>query len=117
MKIQKMIIDKGIKGDVDDNVRFVFPFPVPSCASLTPTHAQRATRQQVRARADELEAKCRAQEQRIQKLEKQTQLLTAQNTALKKNISCLYKTAKLEIERKDQEIARLRRPSHPSSTS
>ncbi len=35
-------------------------------------------------------------------------LLTAQNTALKKNLSCLYKTAKLEIDRKAAEIARLR---------
>jgi hypothetical protein len=29
--------------------------------------------------------------------------------ALKKNISCLYKTAKSEIERKDREIAELRK--------
>ena len=32
----------------------------------------------------------------------------AQNLALKRNISCLYKTAKLEIDRKTSEIQRLR---------
>jgi hypothetical protein len=34
--------------------------------------------------------------------------LTKENDILKRNISCLFKTAQLEIQRKDEEIARLR---------
>lgn len=34
--------------------------------------------------------------------------LSTQVLALKRNISCLYKTAKLEIDRKNDEIRRLR---------
>ncbi|XP_065831233.1 protein bicaudal D-like [Oscarella lobularis] len=41
------------------------------------------------------------------RLRKENIVLKEQNVALKKNISCLYRTAKLEIERKDNEIRRL----------
>ena len=37
----------------------------------------------------------------------QNSKLCTQNAALKKNISCLYKTARLEIDRKDALISRL----------
>ena len=37
--------------------------------------------------------------------------LQSANTALKKNISCLFKTAKLELERKDSEIDKLKSES------
>ena len=35
-------------------------------------------------------------------------VLEQQNNALKKNISCLFKTAKMEVDRKDKELTRLR---------
>lgn len=38
----------------------------------------------------------------------QAEVLGTRELALKRNISCLFKTAKLEIERKDREIKRLR---------
>lgn len=38
----------------------------------------------------------------------QAKIASMQNVALKRNISCLYKTAKAELDRKDAEIQRLR---------
>ncbi|XP_062521739.1 CASP8-associated protein 2-like [Corticium candelabrum] len=43
------------------------------------------------------------------RLQIENKVLSEQNVALKKNISCLYKTAKAEIERKDREISELRK--------
>jgi hypothetical protein len=40
---------------------------------------------------------------------KQNKGLKSQNIALKKNISILFKTAKVEVDRKNEEIARLRK--------
>lgn len=37
----------------------------------------------------------------------QNSVLQSQNTALKKNISCLYKTARSEVDNKDTAIAEL----------
>ena len=34
----------------------------------------------------------------------QLQVLAKQNVALKRNISCLYKTAKAELDRKNEDI-------------
>lgn len=42
-----------------------------------------------------------------QDLEKKVEELTAENHTLKRNIGTLYRTAKAEIKRKDEEIARL----------
>jgi hypothetical protein len=45
----------------------------------------------------------------ISKMEIQMKQLKAENDVLKKNISCLFKTAKEELERKDSEIDSLKK--------
>eukprot|EP00037_Helgoeca_nana_P034536 m.421931 g.421931 ORF g.421931 m.421931 type:complete len:127 (+) comp35458_c0_seq1:324-704(+) len=62
---------------------------------------------EVQQRADAASAKSTKLSRQAALLQKKCDILTKQNTALKKNISCLYKTAKLEIDRKDTEIQRL----------
>jgi hypothetical protein len=44
----------------------------------------------------------------VESLQQQNSTLAAQVAALKKNISCLYKTAKAEIDRKSETIKELR---------
>lgn len=55
----------------------------------------------LRAQVSELEARSEAAAKERDEARKQ-------NTALKRNISCLWKTAKAEVDRKDASIARLR---------
>eukprot|EP00050_Salpingoeca_kvevrii_P015049 m.43091 g.43091 ORF g.43091 m.43091 type:complete len:101 (+) comp6134_c0_seq1:137-439(+) len=62
----------------------------------------------LRARAEAAEADKALLQKQKQALEQRTAVLSTQCLALKRNISCLYKTAKLEVDRKDAEIHRLR---------
>eukprot|EP01137_Pigoraptor_chileana_P014057 Opistho-2@68254 len=65
--------------------------------------------EEVAKRLTEASAQNEDHRKRIERLEKENALLTQQNVSLKKNISCLYKTAKAEIDRKDEENAEIRK--------
>lgn len=68
-----------------------------------------------RAAAEELTSKLQAKEEQMQQLQTQFEKSQAENANLTKeretlvrNISCLFKTAQLEIQRKDSELKQLK---------
>lgn len=68
-----------------------------------------------RAEAEELKSKLQAKEQQMQQLQTalegsqaETARLLKERETLVRNISCLFKTAQLEIQRKDSELKQLR---------
>lgn len=68
-----------------------------------------------RAKAEELTSKLQATEEQMQQLQTQLETTQAEQARLVKeretlvrNISCLFKTAQLEIQRKDSELKQLR---------
>eukprot|EP00040_Diaphanoeca_grandis_P000875 m.16723 g.16723 ORF g.16723 m.16723 type:complete len:135 (-) comp11170_c0_seq1:268-672(-) len=66
------------------------------------------TYSEVVLRAERLEKEKRALEKQVEAYKNQGKKLVLQNNALKKNMSCLYKTAKEEIARKDMLMAKVR---------
>lgn len=70
-------------------------------------------RDQLRAKVSQLEKKVRMPSVRDgsghRLIELQNELLSKQNEVLKRNISCIFKTAQTEIQRKDERIAELQR--------
>lgn len=88
--------------DIDDDDIYSGLGGAEEISSTQASYAELADRvTHVERKNDELESK-------VKKLEEQNATLTKQNLALKRNISCLYKTAKAEIDRKDARLKELR---------
>jgi len=70
---------------------------------------ENTTTAELRARAVAAETALADQKKDLLLHKKKLQVLAKQNVALKRNISCLYKTAKAELDRKNEDIKDLRR--------
>ena len=79
-----------------------------SCTVISSTATARATVERRRGGgADECLMLARKDEEK-EALERECEALRARCDALERNISCLFNTARAEIDRKDKEIERLR---------
>eukprot|EP00041_Stephanoeca_diplocostata_P029521 m.874026 g.874026 ORF g.874026 m.874026 type:complete len:138 (-) comp23573_c0_seq5:3684-4097(-) len=103
------VVDNN-EGDVDD---------VDLYADLVVTGVAENSESTVEAqkRADAAEASVKDLTRKLETAKKLVDVLKTQNAALKRNISCLFKTAKLEMDRKDAEIQRLRALCGPEGKS
>eukprot|EP00051_Salpingoeca_urceolata_P030966 m.493346 g.493346 ORF g.493346 m.493346 type:complete len:208 (-) comp36650_c0_seq1:27-650(-) len=75
---------------------------------LEPVDEDRESYAEIKTRMIKAESLVASQAKELDHLRKENTRLSAHALALKKNVSCLYKTAKGEVDRKDQQIAELR---------
>ncbi|XP_032072177.1 CASP8-associated protein 2 [Thamnophis elegans] len=71
--------------------------------------AKEATFNELQAEHEKCKQQLQELTKKFQEIEKQNSLLQSENLSLKKNISALIKTARVEINRKDEEIGNLQR--------
>eukprot|EP00039_Didymoeca_costata_P011120 m.153411 g.153411 ORF g.153411 m.153411 type:complete len:163 (+) comp15065_c0_seq5:165-653(+) len=75
---------------------------------ITNVKEEKESYAELKSRIEKLETELAATKKRLDLEKKKCGLLSKQNVALKRNISCLFKTAKLEIDRNVKEVNRLR---------
>ncbi|CAK0761022.1 hypothetical protein CVIRNUC_002821 [Coccomyxa viridis] len=69
--------------------------------------------EQLQQRVAELMKANRQLEQTLQSVSAERNELRGENAVLIRNISCIFKTARMELDRKDQELHKLRQPPGP----
>ncbi|XP_007421863.2 CASP8-associated protein 2 [Python bivittatus] len=84
--------------------------------------AKEATFNELQAEHEKCKQQLQELTKKLQEIQEQNSLLKSENQSLKKNISALIKTARVEINRKDEEISNLQRrlmeaPVHQSTYS
>ncbi|XP_026522351.1 CASP8-associated protein 2 isoform X2 [Notechis scutatus] len=71
--------------------------------------AKEATFNELQAEHEKCKQQLQELTEKLQEIQEKNSLLQSENLSLKKNISALIKTARVEINRKDEEISNLRR--------